>query len=175
MRSAPTEDLRLVERARRGDRDAAGALVARHLPRARVVAVGITGDRSLGDDVVQDAFVAALGALDQYDPSRGTFGAWMNRIVVNRAISMVRRPHREVALGEDDHLADPPEEDAAGFLAALQGLADEHRAVLVLRYGLDLTPPEIADTLGIALGTVHSRLARGLAALRQTMESRHDR
>jgi len=57
-----------------------------------------------------------------------------------------------------------------GLAAAVRALPADRRALVALRYGLDLTPPEIAEVMGMQVGTVHSRLARALAELRQRLE-----
>ncbi|MGD9694571.1 MAG: RNA polymerase sigma factor [Thermoleophilia bacterium] len=170
-------DRPLLDEARAGSGEAADALVARHWRSAWRAARGITGDDASAEDVVQDAFVAALQGLDRFDPERGTFAAWLHRITVNRALNEVRRRRRRPQVAEDAaHAVAAPEPvdplDAA-FLDAIAGLKPDHRAVVVLRYGLDYTPPEIADLLDVAEGTVNSRLGRALATLRQTMESPH--
>lgn len=59
------------------------------------------------------------------------------------------------------------------LLAAVAGLSPEHRAVVALRYWLDYTTPEIAEALGVPVGTVASRLSRALRELREELEARH--
>lgn len=164
-----TEDT-LIEGARRGDNDAIGQLFDRHWRDSWRVAYGIVRSRETADEVAQDAFMAAIQSLGSVD-GRRPFGAWLHRIVVNRAIDTVRRDKRLVRLDDapditvDDHPADPM------LAAAVRRLDLDRRAVIVLRYGLDMTPPEIAVTLDIPVGTVHSRLARGLEDLRTQLEA----
>lgn len=94
---------------------------------------------------------------------------------MNRALNATRRGRRHseldaaaaVAADTPEHLLDE------AFLDAIAGLRPAHRAVVVLRYGLDYSPPEIAEVLEVSVGTVHSRLGRALQSLRQTMESPH--
>jgi RNA polymerase sigma factor (sigma-70 family) len=168
------DDGPLVERARRGSRDAAGELVERHWRSSWRVARGITGDPATAEEVAQESLISALGALDRFDPARGTFRAWLHRITVNRALNATRRERRHTGLDAADEIAAEAADDVDGrFLEAIATLKPSHRAVLVLRYGLDYAPPEIAAALELPLGTVNSRLARALDALRQTMESPH--
>jgi RNA polymerase sigma-70 factor, ECF subfamily len=167
-------DEHLVSRAKAGSRQAADELIERHWRPAWRVARGITGDAGLAEDVVQESMVSALHSLNRFDPSRAAFGTWLHRITVNRALN-ARRTRRHAGLDEAATVASEQVEHLvdASFLAAIAGLRPAHRAVVVLRYGLDYSPPEIAEVLEIAVGTVNSRLARALETLRETMESPH--
>src|SRR2546430_13503122 len=86
-------DARLVELARRGSRDAAAELFARHWRAAWRAAYVVTGRRELADDVAQDAFERAFGALSRFDERR-PFGPWLHRIVVNRCVDLLRTERR---------------------------------------------------------------------------------
>jgi RNA polymerase sigma-70 factor (ECF subfamily) len=160
----------LVRAAQRGSEEAVEELFARHWGAAYRAALLVTGDRAAAEDIAQEAFLAALRALPRFDLRR-PLRPWLHRIVVNRAIDWSRaRAHRaEVgadrapeAAGLDDPDPRPLDDDVA---AALLALAPEQRAVIVLRYVLDLTPGEIAAALDLPRGTVNSRLRRGLDAL----------
>ncbi len=168
-------DARLVQCARAGSREAAEELVERHWRPAWRVARGITGDAGLAEDVVQESMLAALNSLHRFEPTRAAFGTWLHRITVNRALNVARRGRRHAGLDEVAMVAGEPDGSHldAAFLEAVAGLRPAHRAVVVLRYGLDYSPPEIAEVLEIALGTVNSRLARALETLRETMETPH--
>ena len=167
-------DERLVERARAGSREALDELVERHWRPAWRVARGITGDPRLAEDVVQESMLAALRELHRFEPSRAAFRTWLHRITVNRAINATRRGRRHAALDDAMSLRGEPDDPLhTTFLEAISGLRPAHRAVVVLRYGLDYSPPEIADVLEVPVGTVNSRLARALETLRETMESKN--
>jgi RNA polymerase sigma-70 factor (ECF subfamily) len=146
--------------------------VDRHWRGAWRVARGITGDPGAAEEIAQETMIAALEALDRFDPARGAFGAWVHRIAVNRSINAVRRARRHRDLGAADGVvaAAGGDEDAR-FLEAIAGLPPDQRAVLVLRFGLGLPAVETAAVLEVPVGTVHSRQSRALDALRQTMES----
>lgn len=165
-------DARLVRRARRGSHEAAAALFARHWAPARRAALAVTGRPALADDIAQDAFERAFARLDGFDPSR-PFAPWLHRIVVNRAIDVLRQERRLVGLEEapDALMAawDADGSDDSAALTALAGLSPERRAVVVLRHLLDYRPPEIAEMLGVPVGTVNSRLGRALAELRHRL------
>ena len=161
-----------MERARRGSRPAAGELFERHWPAAWRAAYAVTGRRDLADDIAQDGFERAFRALLQFDVAR-PFAPWLHRIVVNRALDVLRKDRRLVALDQvpDLHAPDDPGDADGALLAAVADLAPERRAVCVLRYGLGYAPAEIADLLGVPVGTVHSRLARALTDLRTGVEA----
>jgi RNA polymerase sigma-70 factor (ECF subfamily) len=155
------------------------ALFREHWPRAHRAAYLVVQDAAAAEDIAQEAFLAAIRALDRFDRSR-PFGPWLHRIVVNRAIdwSRARALRAEVggeALAERaapaDRGGDPYSDDTA---AALASLSPEHRAVIVLRHLLEYTPGEIAKMLELPRGTVNSRLRRGLDELREELEEDGD-
>jgi len=164
-----TSDAALVRAAQAGSERAVEELFARHWPDAYRTALLIAHDRAAAEDIAQEAFVAALRALPRFDRRR-PLRPWLHRIVVNRAIdwARARRLRQEVAA---DALPEPAAADAPADLglgelgAAIARLTPEHRAVVVMRYLLELTPGEIAATLDLPRGTVNSRLRRGLDAL----------
>jgi RNA polymerase sigma-70 factor (ECF subfamily) len=156
-----------VRGAQRGSASDLEALFRMHWPRAFRAAFLVTHDATSAEDIAQESFLAAIRTLDRFDRRR-PFGPWLHRIVVNRAIDWTRaqRLRGEVELAESAAVAvDPPDPPGGETLAALARLTPEHRAVIVMRYLLDLTPGEIADALDLPRGTVNSRLRRGLDAL----------
>ena len=160
----------LVRAAQRGSAEAFEELFRRHWPRAYRSAFLILHDGAAAEDVAQEAFVAAVRALDRFDRRR-PFGPWLNRIVVNRAIDWTRARalRREVAPAAAAEAAAAPAASSAPYsdavVAALAALSPEHRAVIVLRHLLEYTPGEIARMLDLPRGTVNSRLRRGLDGL----------
>jgi RNA polymerase sigma-70 factor (ECF subfamily) len=166
-------DADLVLAARRGSRDALGRIFDRHWPRVWRAAYSTTGERELANDAAQDAFLRAAAALHRFDHRR-PLEPWLVRIAVNRAIDLVRAGRRLVPeeLAEEGSTFDAPLPDEE-LRDALARLGPERRAVLALHYWLDYTTPEIADVLGIPVGTVNSRLARALRDLRLTLEARN--
>jgi RNA polymerase sigma-70 factor (ECF subfamily) len=165
-------DAALVRAAQRGSERAVEELFARHWPDAYRTALLIAHDRAAAEDIAQEAFVAALRALPRFDRSR-PLRPWLHRIVVNRAIdwARARRLRREVDGEAVPEAAAPEAVEGLGSLgAALAQLSPEHRAVVVMRYLLELTPGEIAAALGLPRGTVNSRLRRGLDALGGVLE-----
>jgi len=164
-------DAVLVRAACSGDREAAAALFRRHWQPAWRVAYGITGRRAMADDIAADAFERAFGALSRFDRRR-PFAPWLHRIVVNRALDLLRAERRPVG-GElrPEAVAEP--DFGVGdleLLEAVQALPLQRRAVVILRYGIGMTPTEIAGALDLPVGTVNSRLARALDQLRGDFE-----
>jgi RNA polymerase sigma-70 factor (ECF subfamily) len=164
----------LVRDAQQGSSAAIEELFRRHWSSAHRAAFLIVQDASAAEDIAQEAFVAALRALDRFDRRR-PFAPWLHRIVANRAIdwSRARAARREVhaddEAGPGRADADPPSRD---LLAALSGLAPEQRAVVVLRHLLGYTPGQVARLLELPRGTVNSRLRRALDRLADELGER---
>jgi RNA polymerase sigma-70 factor, ECF subfamily len=162
-------DAALVRAAQGGSERAVEELFARHWPDAYRTALLIAHDRAAAEDIAQEAFLAALRALPRFDRSR-PLRPWLHRIVVNRAIdwARARRIRQEVGVDAVPEVPAPAVADDLGLGpigAALGALSPDHRAVVVMRYLLELTPGEIAEALDLPRGTVNSRLRRGLDAL----------
>lgn len=121
-----------------------------------------------------DGFERAFSALDRFDERR-PFAPWLHRIVANRALDLLRAERRL----SDEELPDTPDLSPAhglgdrSLLAAVAELSLERRVVVVLRYGVGMTPKQIADALDLPVGTVNSRLARALEQLRAVVEVEH--
>jgi RNA polymerase sigma-70 factor (sigma-E family) len=130
------------------------------------VAAFILGDRGAAEDVVQDVFVRLH---ERADLMNGDPQNYLRSAVINGCRTTLRRRRliRRHAERQAQQSSCPPltMEDRRRVLAALATLPRRRREVLVLRFYLDLSEAEIADTLGISPGTVKSTAARGLAAL----------
>src|SRR5438067_8909136 len=159
-----------VRGAQRGSVSDLESLFRHHWPRAYRAAYLVVHDAAAAEDIAQEAFLAAIRALDRFDRRR-PFGPWLHRIVVNRAIDWMRARtlRREVGTEVDEQPGpagpDGPSAYSEGVVAALRALSAEQRAVVVMRYLLEYTPGEIAAALGLPRGTVNSRLRRGLDRL----------
>jgi RNA polymerase sigma-70 factor, ECF subfamily len=166
----PRRERALVRAAQRGDAAALEALFRAHWPAAYRAAWFVVRDEQTAEDIAQEAFLAAIAALDRFDRRR-PLAPWLRTIVARRAIDALRARNlrREVGDAALDTLAAadaPPAAPDEGDLAeALAGLPDDQRTVVVLRHVLELTPGEISELLGLPRGTVNSRLRRGLDAL----------
>jgi RNA polymerase sigma-70 factor (ECF subfamily) len=137
-----------------------------HWPRAYRAAYLVTHDAAAAEDIAQEAFLAAVRALDRFDRRR-PFGPWLHRIVVNRSIDWSRARALRGEVEADETLEGRADGDPMHELVnRLADLPPDQRAVVVLRHLLEYTPGEIAELLGLPRGTVNSRLRRGLDALR---------
>ena len=147
-------------------------LVDQHQSMVFSLALRMTGDRGLAEEIAQDVFVELdrhLGRMESADHAR----FWLRRVTMNRsADAMRRRRVRGIDLWvemEDVH-SGPAEERASPLGTRLEQLLatlpEPQRAALVLRYQEDLTPEEIAATLESPVATVKSHLQRGLKLLR---------
>jgi RNA polymerase sigma-70 factor, ECF subfamily len=166
------EERRLVREAQRGSREAITSLYTAHWRRAHRAAYLVVHDASAAEDVAQDAFLAAVDALDRFDRHR-PFGPWLHRIVVNRAIDWARREALRRTVDDSGRQAGartPPEAIGEDLMEALAQLPVEQRAVVVLRHLLDYTPSEVARMLELPRGTVNSRLRRALDRLGTLLE-----
>jgi RNA polymerase sigma factor (sigma-70 family) len=165
----------LIERAKQGDVDAYGELVRRYQQDARRTAAAIAGV-NVADDAAQEAFVRAHGNLDRFRPG-APFRPWLLAIVANvarnqrrsgtrwtRALlaSGERAGPRVTPSAEDEMLS---RESSTAVRSALAALPPRYRDVVACRYLLDLSEDETARVLGIAPGTVKSRLSRALDRL----------
>jgi RNA polymerase sigma-70 factor (ECF subfamily) len=168
-----TED---VSRAMRGDHDAFAALIGAASTRLYALACLILRDPGRAEDATQDAFIRAWREVPRLrDPDK--FDAWLRRLVVNSCYDEARRTKRraEVTLFS---VIDRSVVDASAAIGetdrierAFRQLPLEQRSVLVLQHYFSLSHTEIAETLGVALGTVKSRVRYGIAAMRSALEA----
>ena len=133
----------------------------------RRVAAAIVGNRELADDVVQEAFVRAVGARGSYTRD-GVLDAWVWRIVVNAARD-ARARGRGLELDEQRAATADETAERAWVRAAVEQLPERQRLILFLRYYADLDYRSIADTLSISDGTVAATLNAARARLRQLL------
>ncbi len=182
----PMDERWLIEQARGGDVDAFNTLVLRYQDRVYGVAYRIMGESAAAADATQEAFIAAFHKLHTY--RGGQFKSWLLRIVTNACYDELRRRQRRPAASLEDlapESADPPPqlvsdgenpeeytqrmELSRAIEDCIRGLSVEHRTLVVLRDVEDLDYQAIADTTGLELGTVKSRLSRARARLRDCL------
>jgi RNA polymerase sigma-70 factor, ECF subfamily len=166
------EEAPLVVAARAGSRSAVSQLFDRHWPGVWRAALSVTGRRDLADDVAQEAFLKAMEALATFDERR-PLAPWLRRIAVNHAVDLLRRERRTDGLEAMPLRAVTDEEPDPSLHAALGRLAWERRTVIVLRFWLGYPLEDIAQILEVPIGTVSSRLRRGLDELRGYLEESH--
>ncbi len=167
----------LVDRAKLGDGEAFDALARTVGDRCMAIACRILRDADRAEDAVQAALIKAWRELRTLrDPDR--FEPWLHRILTNACYAEARRRRRWTA--EIRVLPTAGGTDLGGILTvndrdqlerALRRLTLEQRAVLVFHHYLELSLPEVADRLGVPLGTVKSRLHYATAALRASLEA----
>ena len=183
--SAGPGDDALVASAQKGSEAAFAEIVRRYQRAVYRVAWALTRNDADADDLAQEAFVRAWGAIGRFQIGQPLY-PWLARITTNLAFSLFRhrkrRPESPIEplleagkqFGVDD---DPAEHAATGerdanLRACFALLSPEHQAVLSLRAVQDLSYDELARTLNVPIGTVMSRLARARTVLAKLMEER---
>lgn len=186
MKSArpDVDELELVERAKKGDREAFGALVERYQRRVAGVALAVVHDPDDAIELAQETFIRAYQNLSRFE-ERSSFSTWLYRIAANLAIDWRRREgrHRTLhgeeaeaelervpALAGDSFKEAVRDELRRKIRAALEELTQEQRAVILLREVEGLSYDEIAEVLGCPRGTVMSRLHYARSRLRQQLK-----
>ena len=171
-------DEHVLEAVGRGDHDALGVLYDRFGPLAYGLAFRILRDRALAEDAVQEAFLAVWRSADAYKRERAKPSTWILTVVHRRAVDLVRREERrrgEPLEAAPEPTSGPADEDVtlrtrrAAVQAALTELPDDQRQALELAYYGGLTQSELAERLGVPLGTVKSRMFAGLGRLRELL------
>ena len=158
-------------------------IVREHSARVYRLAYRLTGNQHDAEDLTQETFIRVFRSLASYKP--GTFEGWLHRITTNLFLDMVRRRQRIRFEGLSDDAAErlrgrepsPAQvyEDRHfddDIQTALDALAPEYRAAVVLCDIEGLSYEEIAATLGVKMGTVRSRIHRGRAQLRDALQHR---
>lgn len=149
------------------------------LPRLRRYARALVGDRAAADDLVQDTLERAWTRVTQWRPG-SDLRAWLFAIMHNLRVDQLRRPLLNVASFEDEELEVPTRatqtdhRELVDLASALAQLPEDQRAVLLLVALEDMSYAEVSAALGIPLGTVMSRLARGRERLRLILDGQSD-
>lgn len=167
---ASVHDARLVDAARRGDKDAFGSLVRRYERRLIRVLLRFVSDYELSRDLAQETFLRAYERLDQFDPSR-RFGPWLFQIGVNLTLDYLRRRKRRGrwSLFSDSPAERPPDPETVDpreqidlsqeVQVVLDRVPEKYRSVLILRDLEGFTTSEIAAILNRKEATIRWRLA----------------
>jgi RNA polymerase sigma-70 factor (ECF subfamily) len=183
--AAPDDPAR-VARARAGDRQAFGDLVARHEKAMLAIARSYFASEADAEDAVQEAFVKAFQSLDQLEAD-SRFAGWVARITVNTCLNIIRSRSDRVSLADfatsvqlrprlgqtqftPASLAGKGE-SADLVKAAIGRLPEELRVVLMLRFGEDMSYEQIADYLDVPAPTVQGRLHRAKEALKKSLKA----
>jgi RNA polymerase sigma-70 factor (ECF subfamily) len=168
-----------IVRCQAGDKQSFRLIADFHGDRLYGIAFLILNDRGRAEDAAQEALIQAWRHIKRFRAG-AQLSPWLNRILLNEIKKQGRRArHPETPIEEAFQLRDSgrtPEQHAidsetsAHLWNRVQALPEEQRIALVLRYYLGYTTPEIAQSTGWAQGTVRSRLSRGVAALRKSVD-----
>jgi RNA polymerase sigma-70 factor (ECF subfamily) len=200
-RAGEPDDVTLVRAVATGSEDALATLYDRHVDGIHAVALRLTNDRQLAEEVVQETFLALWNRAELFDPGLASLATWLRTIARNRTVDRLRAAGRRPmlaalpGLGDDGDdgsfdrvspesvviggaVADPGPEAAAeaadlraSVARALVTMPEVERLVIVLAYREGLTQTEIAERLDWPLGTVKTRTRRALAHLRDALEA----
>ena len=185
LQGQAVSDRDLMVRLAAGDREALAPLMERHYQRLYRLALSYLRHPDDALDAVQETFVKAFQKADRWDGSMEA-GPWLSRVAINQSIDRWRRNRRRSAtftpLAEGDHdeslAAGGPDPDRHvlgremrdRLAAALEELPERQRAVVALRHYQEMSLEEIAQTLGMRLGTVKSTLHRALGRMRTGLQ-----
>jgi RNA polymerase sigma-70 factor (ECF subfamily) len=168
-------DAELLQRFRAGDRDAFTALYRAHQASVFRFALAMTGDESRAAEVTQDVFIWLIHHAGNFDPSRGNLGAFLSGVARKflrrrRAEEMRWAPLDELSLAEPR--TSPADCDAETLRRAIVALPEKYREVVVRCDLEEKSYEEAAGAIGIAVGTVRSRLHRARALLARKLDRR---
>ncbi len=180
-------DIAALERLRSGDATAVGDLYDRYAKTALGLALKIVRDAEEAEDIVHDAFMAVVERAHQYQAERGTVAAWLLTTVRNLSLDRTRRRTRRAQIADNDLR---PEVEALGIAVddpetrltlererkavrdAMNILPKAQRDTLIIAFFEGLSYPEMAERDGVPLGTIKSRAARAIHALRSCLTDR---
>ncbi len=170
----------LVQACAQRDRDAFAALFNFYAPRVKAYLLRLNAPDALAEELTQEVMLTVWRKADSFDPSLASTSTWIFRIARNRRIDAARRAAKPELDGEDPALQ-PPEMEApddaahsagreAYVRAALTELPDEQVALLRMAFFDGLSHRDIADRIGVPLGTVKSRLRLAFEKLRKVLD-----
>ena len=169
-----------------GDIDAFEALFQQYHKLVFKTAYLVLGNKDEAEDVLQEVFIAVWKSRSTFDPTKGKLTTWLHRITINQCVNRKRRKQVAILSVEEARndgfdltamsSSELPEEllmnrlEYERTMEAINSLDGKHRPVLILRHFSDLSYDEIAQVLGIPLGTVKSRLNQAVRSLRGELE-----
>ena len=187
------EDMELVDKARKGDQQAYGTLMARYKDSINFMLLKMVHNRDDADDLTIEAFGKAFLNLEKYTPDFA-FSTWLFKIAVNNAIDFIRKKKLHTLSLDDDNdesskyvfskiktsALDPEEsiikDQRAGLMRTiLDELNPKYKSLIEMRYFEELSYEEIADKLNMPLGTVKAQLFRGRNFLYELLAERKGR
>ncbi len=158
----------LVQRSKRGDRNAAAQLIDAHYHRVYTFHFSFCKNKEIAEDLTQDTFIKAWQALPQFN-SGSRVSTWLFRIAYNTFVDWRRRQRQWDSMDAADQSFSPAFFDGVteNILDAIRALPAKQRKVIVFHYQHDFSIRETAKILGVSAGTVKSRLNAALQQLRQ--------
>jgi RNA polymerase sigma-70 factor (ECF subfamily) len=176
----PGTDAELIARIQSGDTEAMGTVYDRHAPSLYAVAVRMLGAEREAEDLLHDVFLEAWQHAREFDPSKGSVYTWLIVRLRSRALDRLGRAEARRARSLEEapempHLALDGSASAVDGIAVRRALSQVDvnvRQVLELTFFDGFTAREIAEQLAVPVGTVKSRLARGLGALEALLSTK---
>lgn len=178
MAASPSDE-DLMDKVRAGDQQAFTLLVNRHLPQAYAIARRVLGRQADAEDVAQEAFTRVWTHACDWQPQRGSFSAWLGRILVNASLDHARRQAPQRFIDDADvllaDLADPSAtpavrhsqlQAAAAVDKAVAHLPDRQRMAVVLCYFEEHSNPQAAQMMGLHVKALEGLLVRARKQLR---------
>jgi len=171
---------RLIQKCKKQNRKAQLEVYQKYCTSMFHVSNRILNHSEAAEEVMQDAFISAFEKIDQYDETKGVFGAWLKRIVVNKSISYLRKEKdvqfkrlddiNEIVYEEDSTLEIVSTETYEHFKKTFELLKENYQVVLTLHYmeGYDLQ--EIGEILNISYANTRTMLTRAKQSLKKKIE-----
>jgi len=175
-------DGELIARVANGDRTAARAIMARHLPKILNLARRMLADRTESEDVAQEVFVRVWTHAARWRPGKAKFETWLHRVAINLCYDRLRRRPAS-ALDDVPEMADDAPNPAAKLYEtqlaaavneALQRLPGRQREAVVLCHYQGLTNIDAADIMGVSVEAIESLLSRGRRTLKKLLKPLSD-
>jgi RNA polymerase sigma-70 factor (ECF subfamily) len=172
------DDKDLIARVAHQDQSAFVALYDRYSSRIYTLILHMVNDQMLAEEILQETFLRVWRRADQYDPGRGSLLIWLLAVARRTALERLRFESRRPALSDAEeqstYLESLPEPETTSEEArwrslylAVQSLPEEQKKLIELAHYQGLSQSEIAEMLGLPLGTVKTRLRAGMLRLRQ--------
>jgi RNA polymerase sigma factor (sigma-70 family) len=185
MRVSDLQDRRdrdLIDRVSGGDHAAFSELYRRYSPSAFGLANRILGDQTMAVEVLQEVFLSVWRRAGAFDPARGSVRSWLFAQIHHRSVDVVRREEAERRRSRATMEPEATEEDVENVIeegwlsarrehvkSALTSLPPDQRRVIELAYYNGLTQTQVADAMGVPLGTVKSRTLAAMRRLRSVL------
>jgi len=180
MNTTPQDDEhQIIERCRKGDRDAFAVLVDRYQSLAYTVACRMVGDAETANDIAQESFLSAYTGLRNFRFG-SKFSSWLTSIVLNKCRDLLRSRRETVGVDEIAEIRqtgrrDPEQEASAGesgeaVQKALDGLPPDYREIVILKHIEELDYQSISEILGVGIPALKVRAHRGREMLRKLLE-----